>query len=133
LNKDKEYTAEELMTLYEVRYSADLYVGPLHPLTRRSALQSDRHLSRYLHIIRDSPVYPIIYDSSDGVLSMPPIINSERTKITLETTDVFIDMTAVDETKLDVVMNMVVTMFGQYCSDPFACVQDLRPSVDSFR
>jgi phenylalanyl-tRNA synthetase beta chain len=35
-------------------------------------------LAKFLPIIRDSPVYPIIYDAEDRVLSMPPIINSER-------------------------------------------------------
>lgn len=38
----------------------------------------DRHLSKFLHIIRDAPGYPIIYDKQDRVLSMPPIINSQR-------------------------------------------------------
>ncbi|KAE9397119.1 phenylalanyl-tRNA synthetase subunit beta [Gymnopus androsaceus JB14] len=97
LNKDKAYTAEELMTLYE----------------------SDKQLSRYLPIIRDSPVYPIIYDAEDRVLSMPPIINSNHSKITLNTTNVFIDVTATDQTKLDIVVNMVVTMFSEYCAEPF--------------
>lgn len=40
--------------------------------------QEDKHLSRYLHIIEDSPVYPIIYDSSRQVLSMPPIVRQEE-------------------------------------------------------
>ncbi|KAJ4478237.1 phenylalanyl-tRNA synthetase subunit beta [Lentinula aciculospora] len=97
LNKDQEYTAEELMTLYE----------------------SDKQLSRYLHIIRDAPVYPIIYDAKDRVLSMPPIINSNHSKITLNTTNIFIDVTATDQTKLDIVVNMVATMFSEYCSEPF--------------
>ncbi|ESK96117.1 phenylalanyl-trna beta subunit [Moniliophthora roreri MCA 2997] len=97
LNKDKEYTAEELMTVYE----------------------SDKQLSRYLHIIRDSPVYPIIYDSEDHVLSMPPIINSEHSKITLNTRNVFIECTATDQVKLDIVINMVATMFSEYCEEPF--------------
>ncbi|KAJ3774457.1 phenylalanyl-tRNA synthetase subunit beta [Lentinula raphanica] len=97
LNKEQEYTAEELMTLYE----------------------SDKQLSRYLHIIRDAPVYPIIYDAEDRVLSMPPIINSNHSKITLNTTNVFIDVTATDQTKLDIVVNMVATMFSEYCSEPF--------------
>ncbi|KAJ3853564.1 phenylalanyl-tRNA synthetase subunit beta [Lentinula lateritia] len=97
LNKDQEYTAEELMNLYE----------------------SDKQLSRYLHIIRDSPVYPIIYDAEDRVLSMPPIINSNHSKITLNTTNVFIDVTATDQTKLDIVVNMVATMFSEYCAEPF--------------
>lgn len=56
LNRDEENTAEELMGIFE----------------------QDRHLSRYLHIIRDAPAYPIIYDSRGQVLSMPPIINSQR-------------------------------------------------------
>ncbi|KAF8076528.1 hypothetical protein FPV67DRAFT_421019 [Lyophyllum atratum] len=97
LNKETAYTAEELMTLYE----------------------SDKHLGKYLHIIRDSPVYPIIYDSVDQVLSMPPIINSEHSKITLNTRNIFIDVTATDQTKLDIVVNIVATMFSEYCEDPY--------------
>ncbi|KAL0067557.1 phenylalanine--tRNA ligase subunit beta [Marasmius tenuissimus] len=97
LGKDKEYTAEELMTVYE----------------------SEKHLARYLPIIRDSSVYPIIYDAEDRVLSMPPIINSEHSKITLNTRNVFIDCTATDQVKLDIVVNMVATMFSEYCEEPF--------------
>lgn len=81
--------------------------------------QSEKHLARYLHIIRDSPVYPIIYDTNDTVLSMPPIINSEHSKITLNTRNVFIDMTATDETKLGIVANILSTMFSEYCEEPF--------------
>ncbi|THV08414.1 phenylalanyl-tRNA synthetase [Dendrothele bispora CBS 962.96] len=97
LSKDKEFTAEELMAVYE----------------------SDKQLSRYLPIIRDSPVYPVIYDAKDRVLSMPPIINSEHSKITLNTKNVFIECTATDQTKLDIVVNMVATMFSEYCAEPF--------------
>ncbi|PLW55834.1 hypothetical protein PCANC_02270 [Puccinia coronata f. sp. avenae] len=97
LNKTSEYDAAQMMTLYE----------------------SDKHLSKYLHIIRDSPLYPIIYDHSRTVLSMPPIINSNKTKITLDTRDVLIDVTATDQTKLGIVINVIVTMFSQYCSKPF--------------
>lgn len=97
LNKVQEYTAEELMTVYE----------------------SDKQLSKYLPIIRDSPVYPIIYDSEDRVLSMPPIINSNHSKITLNTKNIFIDVTATDQTKLDIVVNIVATMFSEYCQDPY--------------
>lgn len=97
LNKEQEYDASQLMELYE----------------------SDKHLSRYLHIIKDSPVYPIIYDSGRKVLSMPPIINSNHSKITLDTKNVFIDTTAVDETKLGIVINIIVAMFSEYCAEPF--------------
>ena len=86
-------------------------------------VQSDRHLGKYLPIIRDSPVYPIIYDKEDRVLSFPPIINSEHSKITVNTRNVFIDLTATDLTKLNIVTNMVVTMFSEYCEEPFTCVR----------
>ncbi|KAI0307306.1 phenylalanyl-tRNA synthetase subunit beta [Multifurca ochricompacta] len=67
-----------------------------------------------------SPVYPIIYDKEDRVLSFPPIINSEHSKITPNTQNVFIDLTATDLTKLNIVTNIMVTMFSEYCEEPFA-------------
>lgn len=39
--------------------------------------QSDNHLKHYLPIIKDKPVYPIIFDKNGVVLSMPPIINGK--------------------------------------------------------
>jgi len=97
LNQTKEMTGEEQMTFYE----------------------NDKHLGKYLHIIRDKPVYPVIYDSNRVVCSMPPIINGNHSKITLNTKNVFIDVTATDRTKLEIVNNMIVSMFSQYCSEPF--------------
>lgn len=97
LNQTKEMNAEELMTFYE----------------------NDKHLGRYLHIIRDAPVYPVIFDSNKIVGSLPPIINGDHSKITVETTNVFIEITATDLTKLEIVTDMMVTMFSMYCADPF--------------
>ena len=64
-------------------------------------------------------MYPVIYDAKGVVLSMPPIINGDHSKITLNTKNVLIDMTATDLTKAKVVMDTLVTMFAQYCSEPF--------------
>lgn len=97
LNQTKEYTSRELMELYA----------------------TDSHLKPYLPIIRDSPVYPVIYDSNDVVLSLPPIINGEHSKITLKTKNVLIECTCTDLTKGKIVLDTLVTMFSQYCSKPF--------------
>ncbi|EGP87907.1 unnamed protein product [Zymoseptoria tritici ST99CH_1A5] len=97
LNQTKVMNGKEMMEFYE----------------------KDKHLSRFLHIIRDSPVYPIIYDKNRTVLSLPPIINSNHSKITLDTKNVFIDITATDKTKLEIVNNIIVSMFSQYCAEPF--------------
>ena len=85
LNQTKEFTATELMELYSVRSFANL---PMHDQDFKvwfSKFQTDNHLKQYLHIIKDSPVYPIIYDSNNVVLSMPPIINGDHSKISVNT------------------------------------------------
>ena len=61
----------------------------------------------------------MIYDSKRTVASMPPIINSEHSKITVNTRNVFIEVTALDETKLGIVVNILATMFSEYCEEPF--------------
>ncbi|XP_043114657.1 LOW QUALITY PROTEIN: phenylalanine--tRNA ligase beta subunit [Puntigrus tetrazona] len=97
LNQSKEYTAAELMSLYK----------------------ADSHLRHYLHIIENEPLYPIIYDSNGIVLSMPPIINGDHSKITLNTKNIFIECTATDLTKAKITLDMVVTMFSEYCDEAF--------------
>lgn len=97
LNQTKKMNGEELMEFYE----------------------NDKHLGRYLHIIRDKPLYPVIFDSEKTVCSLPPIINGNHSKITLKTTNVFIEITATDRTKLEIVNNIIVSMFSQYCAESF--------------
>eukprot|EP00002_Diphylleia_rotans_P013713 TRINITY_DN2674_c0_g1_i1.p1 TRINITY_DN2674_c0_g1~~TRINITY_DN2674_c0_g1_i1.p1 ORF type:complete len:594 (+),score=133.82 TRINITY_DN2674_c0_g1_i1:64-1845(+) len=97
LNQEREFAADELMVFYE----------------------SDLKLRKYLDIIRSSPVYPVIYDANRTVLSLPPIINSDHSKITLNTKNVFIECTATDLTKAKITLNVIITMFSQYCAKPF--------------
>ena len=75
-----------------------------------------KHLKPYVPIIYDAPVYPIIYDADDVVLSLPPIINSRHSRIQPTTRDVFIECTATDITKANIVLDTVVTMFSEYCT-----------------
>ncbi|KFY06693.1 hypothetical protein V492_07837 [Pseudogymnoascus sp. VKM F-4246] len=97
LNQTKKLNGEELMQFYE----------------------NDKHLGKFLHIIRDKPVYPVVFDSKKTVCSLPPIINGEHSKITLKSRNVFIECTATDKTKVEIVNNIVVSMFSQYCAEPF--------------
>ena len=50
---------------------------------------------------------------------MPPIINSEHTRLTVNTKNVFIDVTGLDLTKSHIVLNTLVAMFSEYCEKPF--------------
>jgi phenylalanyl-tRNA synthetase beta chain len=77
------------------------------------------HLHRYLPIIRDHDRYPVIYDANRVVCSLPPIINGNHSKITLDTKNILIEITATDPTKLDIVCNIMVAMFSGYCKDKF--------------
>ncbi|XP_065176367.1 phenylalanine--tRNA ligase beta subunit-like [Sycon ciliatum] len=97
LSETKDFSAKELMTHYK----------------------GESHLKQYLHIIEDKPVYPVIYDKNRVVLSMPPIINGEHSKMTANTRNVFIECTATDLTKATIVLNILVTMFSMYCKEPF--------------
>uniref|UniRef100_A0A4X1UBQ8 Phenylalanine--tRNA ligase beta subunit n=1 Tax=Sus scrofa TaxID=9823 RepID=A0A4X1UBQ8_PIG len=85
LNKSKEYTACELMNIYK----------------------TDNQLKHYLHIIENKPLYPVIYDSNGVVLSMPPIINGNHSKITVNTRNVFIECTGTDFTKAKIVLDTI--------------------------
>ncbi|WJX45817.1 phenylalanine--tRNA ligase [Trifolium repens] len=95
LKQERSFRADELMEFYK----------------------SDLKLKKFLHIIEDSPVYPVIYDSKRTVLSLPPIINGAHSAITLETKNVFIECTATDLTKAKVVLNTMVTAFAEYCEN----------------
>ncbi|KAG2407828.1 hypothetical protein HKW66_Vig0026500 [Vigna angularis] len=97
LKQERNFRADELMEFYK----------------------SDLKLKKFLHIIEDSPVFPVLYDSKRTVLSLPPIINGAHSAITLETKNVFIECTATDLTKAKIVLNTMVTAFSEYCADKF--------------
>lgn len=97
LNQTKEMNAEELMNFYSTH----------------------AQLKAYLPIIRDSPVYPVIYDANGVVLSLPPIINGDHSKISVNTKNIFIECTATDLTKAKIVLDTIVTLFSHHCAVPF--------------
>lgn len=78
-------------------------------------LRQDQKLKKYLHIIEDSPVYPVFYDAKRTVLSLPPIINSETTKISLGTKNVLIEVTGTDLTKCKIVLAILTAQFSEHC------------------
>lgn len=97
LNAPHELDGEQLMRHYEDPASAD-----------------GKHLRKYLPIIRDSPVYPVIFDDERRVLSLPPIINGERSRVRPSTRNLLIECTATDLNKAHTVLNTIVAMFSRY-------------------
>lgn len=82
-------------------------------------LLENHKLKEYLPLIRDSEVYPLILDSSDRVCSVPPIINSDFSKISIDTKNVFIEITALTKPKAMICLNTLVWAFSEYCGESF--------------
>ena len=72
-------------------------------------------LKKFLHIIEDSPVYPVFYDQKRTVLSLPPITNSDATKISQNTKNCFIEVTGTDLTKCKIVLAILTSHFSVHC------------------
>ena len=63
----------------------------------------------YGYLISKYDVYPLLIDSKGTILSLPPIVNSEDTRVTEDTKEVFIDVTSTDPKAAIQVLNIVVT------------------------
>ncbi|ORZ35489.1 hypothetical protein BCR44DRAFT_1434332 [Catenaria anguillulae PL171] len=85
----------------------------------KSARTLYKHIAKYLPIIEHSPVYPVVLDANRTVCSLPPVINGDHSKITLNTRNVLIECTATDLTKAKIVLNTIVATYSQYCAKPF--------------
>ena len=88
-------------------------------------LKDDPKLGKYLYLLDGFDKYPVMMDSNNVIMSLPPIINSQHTKMTLDTHNVFIDITGLDLTKCEIVLNTLVAMFSIYCKEPFT-VEEIK-------
>ncbi len=86
-------------------------------------LNQDPKLKYFTHLLKDEPLYPVLVDSQGIVLALPPMINGDHSKLTVNTRNVFIDITAKDLTKAQIVLNTLVAMFSVYCQEPFTIEQ----------
>jgi len=65
---------------------------------------------KYGDLIINANKWPAFVDEK-GIFSFPPILNSERTKITENTKNIFIDVTGIDKNAVKQAMNILVLMF----------------------
>jgi len=103
-----------------IRYfAADPKTVKFRPLESSEDMDALQILSRhpagreYAHLLEGKDVFPFFKDADDNILSMPPIINSERTgRITEDTKDVFIECSGFDLNVLQGCLNIIVTAFA---------------------
>lgn len=67
----------------------------------------------YADLIDKFDRYPLILDKDDQVLSMPPIINGELTKLKAGTTNLLVDVTGTDEIAVNQTLNIICSSFGE--------------------
>ncbi len=82
----------------------------------------------YGHLLEGWDKLPILRDSEGKILSMPPIINSEDTKVTEETKNVLIDSTGIDpKTVIDMVTIMATSIAERSRSRKIVYVDTVNP------
>jgi len=101
---------------YEARSPEKIKFIPLEEnkeMTGMEVLQKTQTGREYAHLLEGASKFPVFIDSAGEVLSMPPIINSEKTgKITEQTKQVFIECSGFELSILKKTLNTLVTMFA---------------------
>lgn len=67
----------------------------------------------YGPIMKDLPRFPLLLDSHGVVLSMPPIINSEDTRVRENTKNLLIDVTGLDERVVNLALKIMMTALSE--------------------
>ncbi len=104
----------------------------------------DRHPKGvgYRHLLAPFERYPLLSDSRGRVLSMPPIINSEDTRVTSKTRNLFIDVTGPDKNAIEKTLAVIAcgladlgakveTVQVAYPDGTKEVTPDLKPQVRS--
>ena len=112
-------------------HNADVVEGPFKyiatpkdanafvPLEKDAEMTPDEILTEhdkgkaYAHLIENFDKYPLILDKDDNVLSMPPIINGELTKLKEDTKNIIVDVTGTDERAVNQALNIICCSFAE--------------------
>jgi phenylalanyl-tRNA synthetase beta chain len=68
-------------------------LGKTEEITPKEILEKHEKGVAYRHLVDWAPRYPLLMDRDGKVLSMPPIINGELTRVSAETRNLFLDVT----------------------------------------
>lgn len=82
-------------------------------MTMESMLEVHPKGRAYAHLVRDAPRFPLIVDAEDRVLSFPPIINGELTRVSTATTDVLLDCTGIDRRAVEIATRILCTALAE--------------------
>ena len=93
---------------------------PGEPMSGREILENHPKGIAYAKLLADHSRYPVLKDADGQVLSMPPIINSESTKVTIDSRRLFVDVTGISESavvkSLDTFVSSLLELGGRAVS-----------------
>lgn len=81
--------------------------------TLNQILEDHEKGQKYAKLLTDFDKYPLIVDANDNIMSMPPIINSELTKLTTGTKNLFIDVTGTDLIAVTNALNIIAANLSE--------------------
>jgi len=78
-------------------------------MSLREILEKHDKGMEFRHLVDWAPRYPLLIDKDGQVLSMPPVINGELTRVTSKTTNLFLDVTGTDYVAVERSLNVLAT------------------------
>ena len=79
---------------------------------------------KYGHILEKFDLVPILLDSKDNVISFPPIINGNTTKVDILTRNLFIEVTSVNSKSAKDILSLLSFELSDMGFDLYSCVVD---------
>ena len=98
-------------------------------MTGRQILRGHPAGREYAHLLEDAEVFPIFVDADNEILSMPPIINSEKTgRIDEKTKEIFIECSGHNLVYLKKCLNIIVASLSEMGGKIYA--MDIKDKQD---
>lgn len=86
---------------------------PTTQMTPKDILEKHPKGVAYNHLLENVELYPILMDSKDMVLSFPPIINGDMTKLKVGSSRLFIDVTGTNPNDIQKALKTLVTSLAE--------------------
>ncbi len=82
-------------------------LGESYHLTISQILQETETGRQYGNLVRGFDAYPLLIDKNDTVLSMPPVINGDSTRVDSKTRNILVEVTGTDRKASDDVLAII--------------------------
>ncbi len=88
-------------------------LGETEEMTAAEMLRRTEKGREYAHLVGDGSVVPVLRDSRGDVLSVPPILNGELTRVTSSTRNIFLDVTGPDMKAITQALVLMATALAE--------------------